>query len=218
MKFLPRALLALSVLLPLASSCSAAEEEFQAGKHYFPTQHAKPTEDPSKIEVTEVFWYGCPHCYAFESLLDKWVEKKPADVNFVRMPSSLGRPIGIVHSKAFYAAQMLGIVDRIHLPLFEAIHKQNKPMGTPEELRALFVSAGGVKAEDFDGAFSGFAVDSKVRIAEQELRDLGVSGTPAMLVERKWIVSASTAGSNEKMLKVVDFLVQKARDERKKKK
>ncbi|HUS25332.1 MAG TPA: thiol:disulfide interchange protein DsbA/DsbL [Candidatus Binatia bacterium] len=215
MKLLLRSAFAALLLLP-AWSCAAAEDEYQSGKHYLPVREPQPTEDKTKIEVAEVFWYGCGHCYAFEPVLSKWLEHKPADVAFVRIPSSLGRDIGLVHSRAFYAAQLLGIGDKVHRPLFDAIHKEGKQMTSPDELRALFVSAGGVRAEDFDGAFTGFAVDSRVRIAEQELRDLGVSGTPTLLVERKWMITGASAGSHDKMLKVADFLVQKARAERKK--
>ena len=214
MKFLSRAALALLAALPLA--CTAADEsEFKAGQHYKEVRAPQPVDDPSKIEVAEVFWYGCSHCHQFEGYIDKWLPGKSGDIAFVRIPAALGRPIGVTHSKAYYTAEMLGVIERVHKPLFVAIHKDGKMMGTPEQLRELFVKEGGVKPEDFDGAFGGFAVDSRVRIAETALREMGVASTPTVLVHRKWYTNGSMAGGYDKVFKVVDELVKKARAEKK---
>jgi len=215
MKFAARAALVLVAMLPLA--CSAApESEFKSGQHYKSVRVEQKPADPAKIEVAEVFWYGCGHCFSFEHAVAKWAAGKPGDVNFIRIPSSLGRPIGMTHSKAYYTAELLGITDKIHLPLFEAIHKDGRMMGTQEELRELFVKAAGIKPEDFDGAFAGFAVDSRVRIAETQLRDMGIASTPTMVVDGKWYTNGSMAGSHDKLIQVVNHLVEKARAERKK--
>jgi thiol:disulfide interchange protein DsbA len=157
MKTILRASLALLSLLPLA--CTGSDgAEFELNKQYREVMAPQAPADPKTIEVVEVFRYGCPHCYQFDPYLDKWLAKKPGDVTFRRRPASQGYPAGALQSRAFYAAQLLGIADRIHRPLFDAIHKDGKLMASPEELRELFVTAGGVKAEDFDGTFNSFAV------------------------------------------------------------
>ena len=177
--FVTRTALALLASLPLA--CSAADEaQFKAGQHYKLVRTAQPPADPAKIEVAEVFWYGCVHCFQFEPYVDQWLEKKPAGVNFVRLPSSLGRPVGILHSKAFYAAEVLGVFDKIHKQIFVAMNNEGKLLATQDDLRAFFVKNAGVSAEDFDSAFTGFAADNRVRRTETQLREMGIASTPTV--------------------------------------
>jgi thiol:disulfide interchange protein DsbA len=213
MNFLSRALVVLMALSPLA--CSAADDEYKFGEHYSRVRAAVAPANPDKIEVTEVFAYSCPHCYTLEPALQKWLKKKPADVEFVQLPHSLGRGPGALHNKAFYAARMLGVFDKFHPALFGAIHAQHKPMGTVEEIRALFVQSTGVKAEDFDGAFSGFAVDAGFRRGEIALQSMAISSVPTIVVNGQYFTSGGMApGGLGGMLKVTDFLIEKARKER----
>ncbi len=212
--FFARTALVLLAGLPLA--CTAADDApFKAGQHYKPVRTAQPPADPAKIEVAEVFWYGCVHCFQFEPYVDQWLAKKPAEVAFVRLPSSLGRPVGILHSKAFYAAEVLGVFDKIHKPLFAAMHGDGKTFGTQEELRAFFVKNAGVSAEDFDGAFTGFAADNRVRRTETQLREMGIASTPTVVIDGRWYTNGSMAGGYDKVFAVVEQLVKQARKERK---
>lgn len=212
--FFTRAALALFATLPLA--CTAADDApFKAGQHYKLVRTAQPPVDPARIEVAEVFWYGCVHCFQFETYVDKWLEKKPADVNFVRLPSSLGRPVGILHSKAFYAAEVLGVFERIHKPLFGAMHGEGRLMATQEDLRAFFAKNAGVKAEDFDAAFTGFAADNRVRRTETQLREMGIGSTPTVVIDGRWYTNGTLAGGYNQVFAVVDQLVKQAREERK---
>ena len=215
MRLTARAVLALLTLLPLA--CSAAPEEtYKLDQHYKRTLSVKAPADARRIEVVEAFWYGCPHCFHFDPVVDQWLKSKPADVDFVRMPSSLGRPVGELHSKMFYTAQTLGVFDRVHKPLFDAIHgKQQKPMDTPAALRDFFVTTTGMKGQDFDGAFNSFVVDTQLRRAEDELRGYGISSVPMVIVGGTYLTGPSLAGGLEKVFKVVDFLIEKIRRERK---
>ncbi len=214
MRFIARACLVLSALLPLA--CSAAEEPaFQQGKHYKAVLTPQEPIDPKKVEVTEAFWYGCPHCYHFDPALAAWRAKAPGDVLFDRLPSTLGRADGEAHARAFYVAEALGVGEKIHKPLFEAIHQDHKTMNTLDSLRELFGSAAGVKAADFDQASSSFMVDARMRRADSLLRAYGVSSVPTMIVDGRYMTGAGMAGSNDKVLEVVDFLIEKVRKERK---
>ena len=214
---LARALVAptLAVLAVLPLACSAAEKpKYELGNQYKEVRTPQPTANPAKIEVMEVFAYSCPHCYAFEPKLQEWLKKKPADVEFVRLPHTLGQPANILRNKAFYTAQMLGVFDKFHEALFTAIHAQGKTLATPEEIRDLFVKSTGVKGEDFDGAFSSFAVDAGFRRGENAIRDMGIASVPSLIIEGRYITNPRTGGFPE-MLAVTDFLVEQARKERK---
>jgi protein dithiol oxidoreductase (disulfide-forming) len=215
MRYLTRAVLALLLATPLA--CSAAESApFKLGQHYRAVGTVQPPTDPTRIDVAEVFWYGCPHCFQFEPYVERYLERKPADVNFIRLPSSLGRPVGILHSKAFYAAELLGVTDRIHKPLFGAMHGQGRMLATPDEIRQFFIAHAGINGEDFDGAFTGFAVDSRVRRTETAIREMGITSVPTVVVGGRYMTNGTMAGGHEKVLEVVEFLVKKVREERKK--
>ena len=213
MRFLARALVVTMALLPLA--CSAAEEsKYKLGTHYKTVRQPQAPANPAKIEILEVFSYSCPHCFQFEKPLKQWLATLPADVQFLRLPHTLGSPAGIVRNKAFYAADMLGVFDKFHPALFGAIHGQGKMMASVEEVRALFVQQTGLKAEDFDGAYSGFAVDSRFRIAETAIREMGIASVPTLVVEGKYLVSPHSGGGFTEMLAVADYLVERARQER----
>jgi protein dithiol oxidoreductase (disulfide-forming) len=217
MRLIARAALALFALLPLA--CSAADEAaYKEGTQYKTVTTPQDPTDPAKVEVSEVFWYGCPHCFHLDPVIEAWRAKLPPDVSFNRVPSTLGRAEGEVHARAFYVAETLGVSDKVHKALFEAIHVNRKPVNNLEGVRALFESVAGVKPADFDAAVSSFMVDSRVRRAEALVRSYGVSAVPTVIVDGKYMTSASMAGSNEKALEVVDFLIEKVRKERKLKK
>jgi protein dithiol oxidoreductase (disulfide-forming) len=209
MRFFARACLAVMTLLPLA--CTAADKpQFELGKDYQVARQPQPTADPGKIEVMEVFAYSCPHCFHLEGEVQKWLAKKPADVAFVRAPHTLGAKAAEFRNKAFYSAQMLGVAEPFHKALFGAIHGQMKLMATKEEVRALFVSSTGVKAEEFDGAYDSFAIDSRFRIGEAAIQELGIASVPTVVVVGKYLVK-----NGAQVFASVDFLVNKARQERK---
>jgi thiol:disulfide interchange protein DsbA len=213
MKTLFRALVVLASLSPLA--CSAADTApYRLGEHYLKVRTAQAPADPARIEVMEVFAYSCPHCYDLEPVLKKWLAKKPADVEFVRSPHTLGMPANEARNRAFYAARMLGSLDRFHAALFDAVHKERKPVATREDLRALFVQSTGAKAEDFDGAYASFAADAGFRRGESAIQGMGITSVPTLVVDGKHFVSPNLARGFDNMLKVTDFLVEQARRER----
>jgi thiol:disulfide interchange protein DsbA len=217
MRLIVRAAFALLALMPLA--CSAAEDTaFKEGVQYKRVPSPQDPVDEKKVEVTEVFWYGCPHCYHLDPVIEGWRAKAPGDVLFDRMPSTLGRAEGEVHARAFYIAETLGVSDKVHKPLFRAIHEERKPMNKLDQVRDLFVSVAGVKAVDFDQASSSFMVDSKMRRAETLVRAYALTSVPTLVVDGRYYTSGSLAGNNEKAMDVLDFLIEKVRKERKLKK
>jgi len=163
--------------------------------------------DDKQTEVVELFWYGCPHCFHFEPELLNWLKHKPKNVNFVRIPAVFN-PGWRLHAQAFYTAKVLGVLDKIHEPLFNAIHLKGKRMASADEL-ADFFAEHGVKKKDFFAAFNSFAVDADVRRAEDLTKRYGIDGVPSLIVDGKYRTSASLAGSNEKMLEVVNYLIAK---------
>jgi thiol:disulfide interchange protein DsbA len=213
MKTLFRALVVLASLSPLA--CSAADTApYKLGEHYLRVRAAQPPANPAKIEVMEVFAYSCPHCFDLEPILAKWVARQGPDVEFVRSPHTLGMAANEARNRAFYAARMLGPVDRFHAALFDSVHKAKKPMATREDLRALFVQTTGAKGEDFDAAFASFAADAGFRRGESAIQGMGITSVPTLVVEGKHFVSPGLARGFDNMLKVTDFLVEQARRER----
>ncbi len=211
---LMKALVASLALLTFACSANEPAQQFEEGKHYKRVKTAATPADPKRITVEEFFWYGCEHCYNFESFIKAWVAKKPADVDFVAVPASLGRPQGKVHQQAFYTAEVLNVTDKIHTPLFQAIHGQRRNLSTQDALRDFFSQQSGVLPEVFDSTFSGFAVNSRVGKAEQLARDYLISSVPTVVVGGAYQTNSTLAGEFSKVIEVVDFLVDKVRKER----
>lgn len=182
-------------------------EEYQEGVHYESIVPAQPTSTGSKVEVLEIFWYGCPHCFRFEPYVERWLRKKPDNAEFVRLPGVF-RPSWENHARAFFASQLLGVFDKTHNPLFNAIHLEKRPLETEEQL-ADFFAQHGVDKTEFIKTFKSFAVETKVRRAKTMGSRYGINGVPAVIVNGKYRVSNRQTGSNAETLKVIDFLVNK---------
>lgn len=168
---------------------------------------AQPTRTGDKIEVVEVFWYGCPHCYHFEPVIEKWLEEKSEYIEFIRMPGILGKN-WLPHARAFYAAEKLGILEEIHEPLFDAIHKDKRKILDEKSLRAFF-SEYGVSGADFDQAYNSREVEDKVRAAFSAGKNYALTGVPAIIINGKYTTSESMAGSFEKIIAVINTLAAK---------
>jgi len=154
-----------------------------------------------------VFWYGCPHCYAFEPLLEAWTEKLPEDVVFVRSPG-MWNGLMEVHAKIYYAAEDLGVFDKIHPLAFNEIHQKGNYLQTEDEIRKLFVSQG-VDAAAFDKSWSSFNVTSAAKKAGTRMREYKVNGVPNLIVNGKYRVSAGEGVATQAdMLKVADYLIE----------
>ena len=174
-----------------------------------------PTENGGgKVEVVELFWYGCPHCYHFEPSLKQWLDSPAArQVDFRRVPAVVN-PRWALHARAFYAARQLGVGDRIHGPLFRAIHEQDRKLDTPAALADFFAEQG-VDRQEFLNALRSFAVDVQTRQATQLTRQYQLSGVPTLIVDGRFRTSGKLAGSYEAMLDTVDRLVADTLEERK---
>lgn len=187
--------------------------DFQEGRNYTRIVPAQPTESKGKIEVVELFWYGCPHCHRFQPYLERWAKQAPADVEFRRMPAILADHWTIL-ARGYYTAEALGALDKIHKPLFDAIHAQKRRIDTEERLMEFFAEHG-VSNDDFKKTFNSFTVEAKVRRALEMTRRYNTEATPSVVVNGKYIInSGQTDGNFNTMLKVIDHLVDKERAEK----
>lgn len=212
MKLIIRSVLFFTLMLNVAMSAQAQPTLYVAGTHYTEIANPVRTSDPNKVEVSEIFWYGCPHCYAFEPLITSWEDKLASDVVFVRSPGMWNRTME-VHAQIYYAAEALGVTQKVHPVAFNEIHQKRNYLQTEDAVKELFVREG-VPAEEFDKAWKSFSVTSAVRRAGTRMRDYGVTGVPSMVVNGKYLISIGGAVATQTdMLKVVDFLVEKERSE-----
>ena len=207
MKSVTTLLLALLFVAMLPGT--ALSSEYQEGKEYLLLSTPQPTSTGDKIEVVELFWYGCPHCFELEPEIQAWLQRKPEDVELVRMPAIVGARWELL-AQAYYTAELLGITDKIHPALFEAIHEKNMKIDDEAALQAFFVDQG-VSAEDFKKTFKSFAVAVKMNNARQMTRRYKISGVPTIIVNGKYSTGAKLAGSNKAVFEVVDYLVEQER-------
>lgn len=178
---------------------------FAADKGYKDLATIQPTQDPSKVEVIEFFWYGCPHCYQFEPAIEKWRSNLPDNVTFIRQPAVFSA-VWAKHAKAYFTAEVLGVVDKVHEDFFQAI-QVNKQQLTSEDDLAKFFVAHGVDDAAFHDAYNSFIVDTKMRQAKSMGPRYGITGVPAVVVNGKYLVTGRTAGSHDGMIKVMNELI-----------
>ena len=174
-------------------------------KAYEVLSPAQPVENPDKIEVIEFFWYGCPHCYNLEPYINKWLAKKPENVEFIRQPAAFSK-LWADHAKAYIVANALGVVDKVHADFFDAIQNQKKELQTEDELAAFFV-AHGVDEAKFRETFNSFFVNSELGKAKTKPARYGLTGVPVLVVNGKYKITGRLAGSHENMVKVLEELI-----------
>lgn len=208
---LKRQFLSLLVLLalPLAACAQGGGEEYVEGTHYEVISTPIRTADPSKIEVTEFFWYGCGHCYNFEPMITQWKKSLAEDVDFVGSPAAWNKAMEL-HARAYYSAQVMGVLDTMHMAIFQAMNVDRQRLGSEDEIAALF-AANGVDEEEFRKTFNSFGVTSQARQANARARSAKITGTPELMVNGKYRIDTRKAGSQANMLKIADYLIAKER-------
>ncbi len=179
------------------------------GVDYTELKPAQPVETPGKIEVLEFFWYGCPHCYSLEPLLEQWVPRLPKDTLFRRVPAVLN-PGWASDSAVYYAFEALGVLERLHRPYFDAIHRDRL---SPRDSAALnaWLQKNGVDPKKFEETSKSFGVQSKVRRATQLSAAYRIDGTPALAVNGRYTVSAEQGRTQRNMLDTASYLIGVAR-------
>jgi len=191
------------VLLVLSGPVFAAE--YEEGTHYVALEKPIETEDPDKIEVTEYFFYGCSHCFEFDPVVTLWVQKLAEDVVFNRTPVTWQDP-HVILARTYYTAKALGVLEKVHLPLFKAVQQQQ--VTSPESI-ALFFGDHGVDPVDFARMFGSFTVNRDTRKAAARGKTYGLTvPVPAMIVNGKYRIEGSMAGGNVNILRVASYLVE----------
>ncbi|MCW8956249.1 MAG: thiol:disulfide interchange protein DsbA/DsbL, partial [Gammaproteobacteria bacterium] len=182
-------------------------KSYEEGKEYSKLSTAQATQTGDKIEVLEFFWYGCPHCFHLEPALQKWLKNKPENVHFIRVPAPLN-PSWMVHTKAYYALELMGVGEKYHHDLFSAIHTQRKRIFDQDSI-AAYLKELGVDMTAYNNAYNSFAVEMRTRKAMQLGQNYQLHGVPMLTVNGKYVISADTAGGYDGMINVTNFLIQK---------
>ena len=183
---------------------------FQLGTHYQRLSPTQPTSSSAdRVEVAEVFWYGCPHCYTFDPYLERWEADKPAYVSFVRVPA-VWNPLVQLHARAFYTAEALGKGEEMHEAFFTEIHENDNLLDSREAL-AEFFGRFDVDVEAFGNAFDSFEVHTKLQRAEELSRRYRISSVPSIVVNGKYTTDGTSAGSYELLIELIDELVASER-------
>ena len=189
------------------SAQQAAAPRFEAGKHYAVLTPSQPTStDPGKVEVAEIFMFGCPGCFGFEPYIEAWLKQKPDYINFVRIPAQWdSHPESPLHARAYYTAEALGKLGEIERPFFDEVHMKRNMLDTEEKL-ATFFAAHGVDAATFKSTFHSFAVDAKLKRADELVERYRVQSTPTVIVNGKYQTVGRMAGSVEAWFAIINQL------------
>lgn len=204
-----------AILLAQAEKPAAARDwKYSEGRHYKRLVPAQPTlGGADKIEVAEIFWYGCPHCYTFEPMVNSWADELPATVRFVRIPA-MWNGLLVLHAQLFYTEESLvrnGVIkdpEGFRTAVFEEYHRRGNRMTSEESIQRLFARFG-VSEEQFAKTWNSFEVDQNMRKAADLNRRYSIASVPAIVVNGKYLTTAQEVGGNEEWLELVEELIDR---------
>jgi thiol:disulfide interchange protein DsbA len=182
-----------------------AQQTFIEGIDYQRIDPVVKTSDPGKVVVTEVFWYGCPHCFRFEPIIEKWAASLPEAVIFEQLPSSLN-PSWTEHARAFYALKMMGAQEQLHGKFFDAIHLKRRRLTGLDDI-AKFVAEQGFDEKVFRKHYASFPVDALIRKNKKIEQRYGIQGVPAVIVNGKYLTNGSMGKSYGRLIEIINFLI-----------
>jgi len=195
----------------LPESAQLPAGKWKAGTHYIPISPAQPTSvEPGQVEVLEVFWYGCPHCFHLDPTLETWKKSAPSYVKFVRVPVTWG-PVHRAHGRLFYTLEALGKLDELHAKAFSEIHERGNVLVSNDEQQTLklqldFARANGISEADFTKAYNSFGVNAAMQRAEDITRRYKVEGVPVLFVNGKYQTDVSMAGGPQQLVALINDL------------
>lgn len=204
------------IILAQASPADAAaaqrEWKYKEGRHYTRMVPTQPTVGGAdKVEVAEIFWYGCNHCYDFEAFINRWVDSKPANARFVRIPATWN-PLVKLHAQLYYTEEVLAKNGKLANPeqfraaVFAEYHRRGNRLASIDAIQALFEKHG-VSADDFKNTWGSFEVSQKLRVADDLQRRYSITGVPAIVVNGKYRSGAAESGGYPQLLELVDELI-----------
>lgn len=201
-------LLFLLLLLIPGSALSQDGVGIKPGINFKEIRPPQPVEvGPDRVEVIELLWYDCRTCFAMQPVIERWLDERGKEVVYRRMPAVVGGHM-VFFARAFYAAEALGVLDDIHLPLYTAIHRHGRPLNTEDAL-ARFFEEHGVDRTRFLSIFRSSAVAARVREAKVITRRYDARGAPTMVVDGTYRVDPTMVASPAALMEVVDFLVSR---------
>jgi protein dithiol oxidoreductase (disulfide-forming) len=217
--------LALSTVALLAfASAPASAASFEAGRHYTVLPQAQQTTVAAgKVEVMEVFSYGCPACNKFQPVMKKLKASLPANAQLVYLPASWHpQENWHVFQRAYLAAQSLGVAEKAHEAMFDAIWSTGElgisdpktgriksKLPSIDDVSLFYQRVAGVKAADFVAAAKSFGIDAKMKQADAQIIAMKINSTPTLVVNGKYRVDSENISGNDEMIEVVKFLVAK---------
>ena len=192
-------------LLPLTVAVPLPAQQYEEELHYFSIIPEQPGAEGDRVQVIEFFWYACPHCYELEPHLNAWLEKRPENVEFDRVPAMFSRADVVLHAKTYYALRLMGLEEELNEVIFRAIHDQGQGLKTQPEMEKLLQQQG-VDLAAYRKAMKSFAVQTQARRAAVLADRFDVRGVPAMVVDGKYRVSGLASGLT---MEVTDYLIQR---------
>jgi thiol:disulfide interchange protein DsbA len=172
----------------------------------------QPTDGTGKVEVIEFFWYGCPHCYSMEPMVNTWLKTAPKDVVFKRVPAYPSDAWGAM-AVMYYTLEAMGILDQYHAKIFDAMHKQNVNLANKGK-RDEWLKANGIDPAKYAEVEKSFTVNTKIARARQMTQAYKVDTVPRFFVNGKYVISGESAGGNEKIFPAIDQAIALARKEK----
>jgi len=207
----------LILIILIAFSNFAFTVEPQPGINFKPTKEAIPTESKDKIEVVELFWYGCIHCYNMDPYLDKWADNLPKDVIFKRIPA-IPRKDWVISARAYYALESLGIVNKLHEKLFDAIHKEKLFKHNDTKALTNWIALNGkLDKKEVEAAFNSFSMKAKLSRSFKVFKAAGATGVPTMIIDGKYFTSSTMAGGEQNAIDIMNFIITNVRKDKAKK-
>jgi len=208
---LKRLIVGLATLLMCAAAL--AQQKPAEGRDYLALNPPQPVEATGKVDVTEFFWYRCPHCYSLEPLLHDWVKKLPRDVQFRRVPAIFNNEWAL-DARLFFTLEATGDLARLHSGLFDAIHQQGGVRLKGDaymKWAADWLGKNGVDLAKYDAALRSFSVETKLTRARQMTQAYKITGVPAIAIHGLWLVSADLAIDRQGMITITEYLTGEAR-------
>ncbi len=198
---------------PVQSQSIQPEEAFIKDGHYTELEQVQPVQTGDKIEVLEVFWYQCPHCYRLHPVINEWLNTKPDTAEYIPMPVYFNEARNEFPARAFYTFEALDKLEPLHSMMFHAIHDERRSFRNKEDL-ATWAEQYDVSGEDIINTFDSFAIDSKINFSKVMTRQYGITGVPTIIIDGRYMTSVSHAGNHENLIDVINFLIEKARQVR----
>ena len=180
------------------------QAEYELGKDYQLIDNPLPVRQDGMVEVSEIFWYGCNHCYSFESTINNWDANKPDYVKFSKMPVTWSQ-IHQLHASLYHTIEALKLGKGAHTAVFTTIHKENNFLGSQRSV-IKFLSKLGVDEEKSKQYLNSFAVKQKVSRGMQVSKQLKITSVPMIIVDGKYMIVSKQ--SRQEMLDVLDHVVE----------